>query len=54
MKKLSLVILLVVFSKISHAQNAYCSVTVFPDDTTVCIGDTVYIQSVSNLVNAGQ
>ncbi len=54
MKKLSLIILLVVFGKISHAQNIYCSVTVLPDDTTVCIGDTVYIQSVSNLVNGGQ
>jgi hypothetical protein len=54
MKKIIFVILLSVIGKNLNAQNVYCSVTVFPDDTTVCIGDTVYIQSISYLVNGGQ
>lgn len=32
----------------------YCSITVSPLNTTVCIGDSVLITSVSNLVNSGQ
>lgn len=38
----------------SFSQQNYCSITITPMDTTVCIGDSVLITSVSNLVNAGQ
>jgi gliding motility-associated-like protein len=31
-----------------------CTITITPMDTTVCIGDSVLITSVSNLLNAGQ
>lgn len=32
----------------------YCSVTVTPDDTTICLGDSVLLVAFSNLVNSGQ
>lgn len=36
------------------AQAQYCSITITPMNATVCIGDSVLITSISNLVNAGQ
>lgn len=36
------------------SQQVYCSVSVSPGDTTLCIGDTLQLFSVSNLVNASQ
>jgi gliding motility-associated-like protein len=38
----------------SNAQNGYCSITISPLDTTVCMGDSVLVTTTSNLLNAGQ
>ncbi len=41
------------FNGFVNAQSI-CTITITPMDTTVCIGDSVLITSVSNLLNAGQ
>lgn len=38
----------------AYAQTPYCSAVVYPDDSTVCIGDTVEIFAFANLVNGNQ
>ncbi|MDX1447211.1 hypothetical protein, partial [Lishizhenia sp.] len=38
----------------AFAQTDYCSAVVYPDDSTVCIGDTVEIFAFANLVNGNQ
>lgn len=45
---------LTLFSLSGRAQNGYCSITVVPMDTTVCMGDSVQVVAVANLLNAGQ
>jgi len=55
MKKiLFTLVVLALFSLNVRAQNGYCSVTVVPMDTTVCMGDSVQVVAVANLLNAGQ
>lgn len=54
MKKLFATLFLgLTFSGYLNAQSI-CTITITPMDTTVCIGDSVLITSVSNLLNAGQ
>lgn len=48
------VIFLLFITTNSFAQQSYCSITISPMDTTICIGDSVLITSVSNLVNSSQ
>jgi gliding motility-associated-like protein len=47
-----LLILILSTNSLVKAQN--CNITITPMDTLVCIGDSVLITSVSNLLNAGQ
>ncbi len=51
-KILPLLILILSTNSLVKAQN--CNITITPMDTLVCIGDSVLISSVSNLLNAGQ
>jgi gliding motility-associated-like protein len=56
MKKLFFLISIftLLFSVNAVAQNPNCYVTVSPLDTTICPGDSVFIQGYSNLLGAGQ
>jgi gliding motility-associated-like protein len=56
MKNLLLVttIFTLLFSSSLFAQNPNCYVTVSPLDTTICPGDSVFIQGYANLLGAGQ
>ena len=45
-------ILLSLFSGTAYSQ--YCTISVNPMDTTVCLGDSVLVTSVSNLIDGGQ
>jgi len=54
MKFIFPIIFVCAFCNLTYSQNGYCSVTVTPMDTTVCMGDSVLVTSVSNLLNAGQ
>ena len=38
----------------ANGQNSYCSITISPLDTIVCMGDSVLVTTTSNLLNAGQ
>ena len=55
MKKIVFAIVLLSWISFNaRAQNGYCSITVVPMDTTVCMGDSVQVVAVANLLNAGQ
>jgi gliding motility-associated-like protein len=55
MKKILFALTALIFSlSQANAQNGFCSVTVTPMDTTVCMGDSVQVVAVANLLNAGQ
>ena len=47
-------LLFIILSTNSFVKAQNCSITITPMDTLVCIGDSVLITSVSNLLNAGQ
>ena len=51
-KLIPLLFLILSTNSLVKAQN--CTITITPMDTLVCIGDSVLITSVSNLLNAGQ
>ncbi len=47
-------LLFLIISTNSFVKAQICTITITPMDTLVCIGDSVLITSVSNLLNAGQ
>lgn len=55
MKSILPILFFITFSKtFVFSQQVYCSVSVTPSDTTLCIGDSLLLSSISNLVNANQ